>query len=102
MTREGDRGFDPFVGTGTSIIAAVRHHRRGAGAETMPKYIQLAKERIQQELAGILRTRPMNKPVYDPVEAGNSLTVAPWSTNKGNSEMVLLEKPSRKQRYVAR
>ena len=32
MTYEGDRVFDPFLGTGTSIIAAIRHDRRGIGA----------------------------------------------------------------------
>ncbi|MBI5117988.1 site-specific DNA-methyltransferase [Candidatus Poribacteria bacterium] len=83
MTNEADWVFDPFLGTGTSIIAAIRHNRRGAGAETVQKYVALANERIKQELAGILRTRPMNKPVYDPVEAGNSLTVAPWTEENG-------------------
>lgn len=79
LTNEGDWILDPFLGTGTSIIAAIRHKRRGAGADTVPKYIELARQRIQQELAGTLRTRPMDRPVYDPVEAGNSLTVAPWA-----------------------
>jgi len=78
MTNEGEWVFDPFLGTGTTIIAAIRHKRRAAGAEVVPKYIDLAKQRIKQEVAGTLRTRPMNKPVYDPIEAGNSLTVAPW------------------------
>lgn len=78
MTNEGDWVFDPFLGTGTSIVAAVRHGRRGAGAEIVPKYVELARERIRQALEGTLRTRPMNRPVYDPVTAGNSLTIAPW------------------------
>ncbi len=79
MTNEGDWVFDPFGGTGTSIIAAIRHKRKGAGSEILPRYVKLATERIRLELAGQLRTRPMNKPVYDPVEAGNSLRIAPWS-----------------------
>jgi adenine-specific DNA-methyltransferase len=90
MTNEGDWVFDPFLGTGTTIIAALRHGRRGAGAEILPKYIELAHQRIQQELAGTLRTRPMGKPVYDPFEAGNSLTVAPWYQQE-NEQMTLLE-----------
>jgi len=90
LTDEGDWVLDPFLGTGTSIIAAIRHKRRGAGAETVPKYIEIARQRIQQEIAGTLRTRPMDRPVYDPVEAGNSLTVAPWS--KDATQMALLEK----------
>ena len=102
MTNEEDWVLDPFLGTGTSIIAAIRHKRRGAGAETIPKYVQLAKQRIKQELAGTLRTRPMDKPVYDPIEAGNSLTIAPWIAKRDSKQMVLLEKPKRKQRYAVR
>jgi len=79
MTKKDDWVFDPFLGSGTTVVAAVRHGRRGAGAEVVPKYVTLARERIEAELAGTLRTRPMHKPVYDPVEAGNSLTIAPWT-----------------------
>jgi adenine-specific DNA-methyltransferase len=81
LTNEGDWVLDPFLGTGTTIIAAIRHGRRGAGAEIVPKYAALARERIQQELNGTLRTRPMDRPVYDPVKAGGSLTAVPWKKN---------------------
>jgi len=90
MTNEGDWVLDPFLGTGTSIIAAVRHGRRGVGAEIVANYFRLARQRIKQEMTGTLRTRPMNKPVYDPVAAGNSLTEAPWETSKGNLQLALL------------
>ncbi len=102
MTNEGDWVLDPFLGTGTSIIAAIRHRRRGIGAETMLKYVQLARERIQQEIEGTLRTRPMDRPVYDPVDAGNSLTVAPWEANQNAPQLVLLEKPAKYRRTVGR
>lgn len=95
MTREGDWVFDPFLGSGTSVIAALRHNRRGAGAEVVTKYAALAKERIRQELSGTLRTRPMNKPVYDPIEAGNSLTVPPWAKKQSQDQLILLEKEAR-------
>lgn len=95
MTDEGDWVLDPFLGTGTSIIAAIRHKRRGAGAEMSSKYIDLAKQRISQELAGILKTRPMDKPVYDPVEAGNSLRIAPWSKKSEDNQLRLLERQAR-------
>jgi adenine-specific DNA-methyltransferase len=91
MTNEGDWVFDPFLGTGTSIIAAIRHDRRGAGAEIVPKYIKLAKERIEEELAGTLRTRPMDKPVYDPIEAGNRLTTSPWFSSKNSRQLLLIK-----------
>jgi adenine-specific DNA-methyltransferase len=87
LTNERDWVLDPFLGTGATIIAAFRHGRRSVGAETVHRYAQLARQRIQQEREGTLRTRPMDKPVYDPVEAGNSLTLSPW---KVNSEQISL------------
>lgn len=93
LSNEGDWVLDPFLGTGTTVIAAIRHRRRGVGAEIFPKVVDLACERIQQEIEGTLRTRPMNRPIYDPVEAGNSLTVAPWD-KKDSEQMALLGKKS--------
>ena len=92
MTNEGDWVLDPFLGTGTSIIAAIRHNRRGAGAENILSYVELARQRIMQELAGTLRTRPMNKPIYDPSEAGENLTSAPWNKKQKERQLKLLEK----------
>ena len=91
LANEGDWVLDPFLGTGTSVIAAIRHGLRGVGSEAVRKYVELAKERIHKEIEGTLRTRPMDKPVYDPVEAGNSLTVAPWE-KKDSGQMKLLLK----------
>jgi len=91
LANEGDWVLDPFLGTGTSVIAAIRHGLRGVGSEAVRKYVELAKERIHKEIEGTLRTRPMDKPVYDTVEAGNSLTVAPWE-KKDSGQMKLLLK----------
>ena len=102
MTDEDDWVLDPFLGTGTSIIAAIRHGRRGVGAETQLHYVTLARQRIGQEINGTLQTRPMDRPVYDPVVAGNSLTKVPWNTTGPTQQIVLLEKPKRKQRYSAK
>jgi adenine-specific DNA-methyltransferase len=91
LTNEDDWVLDPFLGTGTSVIAAIRHGRRGVGAETAPKYVEIARQRIQQEIEGILRTRPMDRPVYNPVKAGNSLTAVPWA-KEDSAQIMLLEK----------
>lgn len=78
LTREGDLVLDPFAGVGTSVAAAVRHGRRGYGAEKLEEYVKVARERARQALSGTLPVRPMNTPVYDPVKAGSKLTVNPW------------------------
>ena len=66
MTNENDAVFDPYLGVGSTAIAALRHDRRAFGCDIVPDYVQIAHERVQALLAGQLRTRPMGKPVYDP------------------------------------
>jgi adenine-specific DNA-methyltransferase len=67
LTNERDLVLDPYyVGVGSSVIAAVMHNRRAAGAEIVPEYVRIARERLQSALNGSLRIRPMDRPVYSP------------------------------------
>lgn len=91
LTKPGDWVFDPFLGVGSTIVAAIRRDRRGAGAEVVSKYVDAARDRVQQQMNGTLRTRPMERPVYDPIAAGNSLTTVPWDTEKKSEQPKLLE-----------
>lgn len=91
MTSENDWVLDPFLGTGTSVIAAVRHGRKGAGAETVRKYIEIARDRVCEELQGTLRTRPMNRPVHDPTLPASQQATS-WARGSAKSQPRLLEK----------
>lgn len=66
LTEPGDLVVDPYVGVGTTAAAAVLHGRRAAGADIIPRYLEIAKERVRQAATGTLPYRPMNKPIYDP------------------------------------
>ncbi len=66
LTNEGDWVLDPFLGVGTTAIASLMHGRRAMGAEIMPQYVEVAKERLHKAEQGILRIRPMERTVYDP------------------------------------
>ena len=66
MTNVGDAVFDPYMGVGTSIVAAVKHGRHGYGCDTEQEYVRIAQERVDLLARGELATRPMNKPIYDP------------------------------------
>jgi len=79
LTDTGDRVLDPFLGAGTSVVAALRHGRYGLGAELAPDYVAIARSRVQDQLAGRLLTRPMHKPVFDPSVAGKALTTNHWT-----------------------
>lgn len=43
--------LDPFLGTGTTMLAAIRTGRNSIGCEIEPRYIELAKNRIERTLA---------------------------------------------------
>jgi len=66
MTDEGDWVLDPFSGVGTTAIAALMHSRKAIGAEIIPEYVEVARERVRLAEEGKLRIRPMARPVYDP------------------------------------
>lgn len=66
MTNENDWVFDPFMGVGSTAIAALMHNRKTIGSEIMEEYVSIATDRIQQAIKGELQMRPMERPVYDP------------------------------------
>lgn len=43
----GDTVLDPFVGTGTTVVAAARWGRHSIGIEVDPRYLDMAQTRIQ-------------------------------------------------------
>ncbi len=73
LTDAGDWVLDPFLGVGTAAVAALIHERKAIGAELMPEYLAIARERIAQAEAGTLRVRPMERAVYDPSAPSQSL-----------------------------
>lgn len=50
-TYRGDLVLDPFLGSGSTAVAAVRTGRRYAGYDVDPGYVALAARRVQEELA---------------------------------------------------
>lgn len=66
LTNVGDNVLDPYLGVGSSAIAALKNERNAYGCDTVREYVDIAKKRLRQLAEGRLRTRPMNKPVYEP------------------------------------
>ena len=46
----GDTVLDPFMGTGTTLLAAARCGRNSVGVEIEPAYVNMAKERLERDL----------------------------------------------------
>lgn len=66
LTNEGDWVLDPFGGVGSSLIAAMKHQRRGMVIDREEQYVELTKERVKAFQNGMLKIRPMGKPVHKP------------------------------------
>lgn len=66
LTDQGDNVLDPYLGVGSSAIAALKNGRNAYGCDLMREYVDIAEERIGMLMNGTLRVRPMNKPVYEP------------------------------------
>ncbi len=49
FTLKGDTVFDPMVGTGSTVIAAMRTMRHAYGVDLSAQYIRTSEERIEQE-----------------------------------------------------
>jgi adenine-specific DNA-methyltransferase len=77
LTKEGDLILDPYMGVGTTAVAAILHGRRAAGADIVPEYVEIARQRIRLAALGLLRTRPMDRPIYEPPNGNQSSSEVP-------------------------
>jgi DNA modification methylase len=81
LTNQGDLVLDPFIGSGTSAIAALKYDRRVIGIDRDSKYVQLARQRIADRAQ--LKTRPLGLAVRPP-KVGEAVASIPteWNSPK--------------------
>jgi len=87
LTDEGDCVLDPFLGSGTTAIASLKHRRRVIGIDKDPRYVQLAQHRVQLLMNDELKTRPIGRPIRTPKD-GEKVSTIPqeWAdTARGRS-----------------
>jgi adenine-specific DNA-methyltransferase len=66
LTEPDDIVFDPYMGVGSTVVAALKNGRAGYGCELVKEYVDIAWQRVDALRNGELKTRPMDRPVYDP------------------------------------
>lgn len=46
FSKPGDPIFDPMVGTGSTVVAALQRQRNGYGVDLIPEFVEIAKQRV--------------------------------------------------------
>lgn len=65
LTSKDDLVMDPFMGVGTTAVAAIMENRRFVGSELNSEYYNVARKRIKDTLDGTIKIRE-DKPVLAP------------------------------------
>jgi DNA modification methylase len=94
-TYEGDLVFDPFLGSGSTVVAAARRRRRFAGCDTDRTYVEMARSRVAEELAQREARRPgsVSRPLtvaLGPGDQGEDFQSR--ATREGKSAQALAER----------
>ena len=66
LSNEGGVVLDPFGGSGSTLISAVKNSRIGISVDLSEKYTDIAKNRLELLQRNELKIRPITKPVYKP------------------------------------
>jgi len=66
LTQRGDLVVDPFVGSGSSAVAAAIEERQFAGCDVNRSYVAMAAQRIKLLAKGTKIYRPIEQPIYEP------------------------------------
>jgi adenine-specific DNA-methyltransferase len=66
LTEENSWVLDPFSGVGSTVIGAIKNNRNAIGIEKEDAYCKIARQRINELKEGMLKVRPINKPIHKP------------------------------------
>jgi site-specific DNA-methyltransferase (adenine-specific) len=82
-TFRGDLVLDPFLGSGSTAVAAVRKARRYVGYDTDPAYVAIARQRVEEQRAEQDSDGPRRRPARRG-EQGRLPIEPPESTDAGS------------------
>ncbi|HCM86845.1 site-specific DNA-methyltransferase [Enterococcus sp.] len=81
LSNENDVVLDPFGGSGSTLISAVKNNRTGISIDLSEDYTSIAERRLNQLKMGTLKMRPMTKPVHNPKNDSVAKIPDEWKGN---------------------
>jgi adenine-specific DNA-methyltransferase len=66
LTKRNDLVVDPFMGSGSTAVAAALEGRRFVGCDIDRGYLKIARCRLKSLEKGTLKIRPLNQPIHIP------------------------------------
>jgi len=91
-TKKGEVVLDPFMGSGSTLVAAKDKERKGIGFDINPKYVTLAKKRLSQQKLGHNFAPKKGEVVLDPFMGSGSTLVAAKDKERNREEKILLQR----------
>ena len=88
LTNEEALVFDPFSGVASSGVAALLHNRYYWGCELSEEYSQIGRDRLEKTLAGQIRYRPFDKPIYDASKSALSKIPDEWKGDANENQHI--------------
>lgn len=58
--------LDPFAGSSSSGVAALKENKRFIGAELNDSYVAISEKRLTETISGNIKVRPMHQEIYVP------------------------------------
>ncbi|HEY5171923.1 MAG TPA: site-specific DNA-methyltransferase [Acidimicrobiia bacterium] len=89
-TYTGDLVLDPFMGSGSTLVAAARLGRRFVGYDLDPTYVDIARLRVRDEGAASTPT-PVDLETPEPEPAGDSADFQARASREGKAAQALAE-----------
>jgi len=72
LTNEKDWVLDPYAGVGSTVLASLKNNRNVFAIEREKKYKDIGVKRVKDFENGILKFRPLEKPIYDHTQSNLS------------------------------
>ncbi len=84
----GDTVLDPFVGTGTTMVAALEAGRNSIGVDVDAEYVKMARDRLRRQMAGHPNEGSLDvSGLLEVSEDGTKMSPSPWRRSTTTSRL---------------